>query len=51
MGQGTWLGRQVVGRQRIIEPFSLEKSSKIIEPGWWCCEWEDPYIQPDLDVC
>lgn len=33
MGHGTWLGRRGVGRQRIIEPFSLEKSSKIIESG------------------
>lgn len=27
MWHGTWLGRRVVGRQRIIEPFRLEKSS------------------------
>lgn len=33
MWHGTWLGRWVVGRQRIIEPFSFGKSSKSIEPG------------------
>lgn len=32
-GHRTRLGRRVVGRQRIREPFSLEKSSKSIEPG------------------
>lgn len=51
MGHETWPGRQVGGRQRIMEPFSLEKSSKILEPGWWCWEWEGTHVQLDLDVC
>lgn len=50
---GAWhLARQGGGGQeKIIEPFCLEKSSKIFEPRMMVLEWEGTYVQLDLDVC